>query len=159
MADVCAMIAAVMGKGPNPRLEVEVLTAVRELQNGDWVAFPVADPSRVSYGTEAGCLEEQRLFLGEYFAELPATELGRFSLPRDAELLETEVVVPRDELPRRLRALPPIAVSCLVIPSGRGAWVVALPLRHTFYAGDRESWRETARDEIAGISQIRMAMP
>ena len=144
-----------MGEGSHSGLEVEVLTVVRELHNGDWTAFPVADPSRVSYGTEAGCLEEQRLFLGEYLADLPATEWGRFSLPEDVALETAEVVVARDELPKRLRSLPPIAISCLVIPAGRAAWVLVLPLRHTFYAEDASDWRETARGEINRVAAAR----
>ncbi len=149
------MIAAVMSTGSETGLEVEVLTVVRELHNGDWTVFPVADPSRVSYGTEAGCVEELRLFLAEHLAELPATELGRFSLPRDIELEFAEVTVARDELARQLRQLPPIAISCLVIPDRRAAWVVALPLQHTFYAEKREDWRELARGEIARVAAAR----
>ncbi len=75
-----------MGKGYDFNLTVEVLTVVRELQGGDWTAFPVADPTRVSFGTEVSCLEDQRLLLSEYLAELPARELSRFSLPQDVEL-------------------------------------------------------------------------
>ncbi len=148
-----------MAKESDPHLDVEVLTVVRELASGDWTAFPVADPSRVSYGTEVSCLEEQRLFLGEYLAELPATELGRFTLPEGVELLEAEVVVPRGELPRRLRSLPPIAISCVVIPNGRAAWVVVLPLRHTFYAEHAESWRDLAEGEIARVAAARELDP
>ena len=66
-----------MGKGSNSPLEVEVLTRqFASFRTATGWRSPVADPSRVSYGTETGCLEEQRLFLGEYFADLPATELG-----------------------------------------------------------------------------------
>ena len=138
---------------------IEVVVVVRELANGYRVAFPAAAPELVSYGTESSCLEEQRLFLAEYLKTLPATRLEPFRLASEVTLEEVEVTVPRNDLPRRLRRLPPMTVPCLVIPSGRAAWVVVLPLRHTFYAEDAEEWRAAAADEIVRVAAAREPSP
>ncbi len=46
-----------------------------------------------------------------------------------------------------------------MIPSGRAAWVVALPLRHTFYVENGASWREAARGEIERFAAARELDP
>lgn len=139
--------------------QVEVVVVVRELENGDCVVFPAAEPRLVSYGAESSCLEEQRLFLAEHLKEVPATELERYRLASELRLEEVEVTIPREDLPKRLRRLPPMRVPCLLVPAGRAAWVVALPLRHTFFVDDADDWRSAAADEIVHIAAARESTP
>ncbi len=49
---------------------LDVVVVVRELANGDRVAFPAAAPDLVSYGSESSCLEDPAHYgLGESFRE------------------------------------------------------------------------------------------
>jgi ATP-dependent Clp protease ATP-binding subunit ClpC len=125
-------------------IDLSTLLVVRELQSGECLVHPVADPELCSHGNEAACLLEQRLFLEQYLAAAPPEELARFSLPAGTELREVDVVIPRSDLPRRLNVETALAVPCIVI----GRWVVVLPLRHTFYLEPKDDLDEAVRSEV-----------
>jgi ATP-dependent Clp protease ATP-binding subunit ClpC len=145
---------------PKNSLEFTTQVVVRELWNGDVVVFPVADRTLASYSASMqDGLEQQRRFLGRYLAGLPPEELARFSLPEGVRLHETQVLVPREELPRRLRIREPLSVGAAVIPLARESWVVLLPLEHTLHVAQGKDLDEAIRSEVGRIVSARELSP
>jgi ATP-dependent Clp protease ATP-binding subunit ClpC len=117
-------------------LHVRTRVLVRELPSGESIAIPIADPLHCSFGAEETALAEQAVFFSELLARLPPEDVARFSLPDDTSLHVTDVVVPREDLPRALAIETPIPIPSVVIPTGpkkKDAWVVIVPLDHTFF--------------------------
>ena len=55
-------------------LELVVLVVVEELPSGDFLAWPFAEPDKVSLGrTREQALEQQELFLREHLAQRPGS--------------------------------------------------------------------------------------
>ncbi|MEM1348112.1 MAG: hypothetical protein AAGI01_06135 [Myxococcota bacterium] len=147
-------------------LDIQVLVVVRELFHGDTVAFPVGAPSIVSYDEdEDDALLELVLFLKEHLAHIEASRISGFVFPEGAELVDVEVVVLRHDLDRRIQVVLPIAIPCVVIPSGPDTWVHVLPLSHTFFlergahlaeAVEREVGRMTSAQELTCVEYLAL---
>jgi ATP-dependent Clp protease ATP-binding subunit ClpC len=129
-------------------LEITTQLVVEELWGGDVVVYPVADLSLVSCGAPAASMTEQRMFLAEYLSRVPPQTVARFVLPDGTRLRSVDVIIPREDLPHRLEVKTPLAIPCLVIPAGKDAWVVALPLRYTLYVTADEDLEEAVRSEV-----------
>ena len=145
---------------PASALELTTQLVVRELWSGGFVAFPVCDRSLCSIAPSLQtCLAQQRRFLARHLAAVAPEELARFTLPAGARLHETEVLIPREDLPRRLRIRQPIAVGAVVIPLLRESWVVLLPLDHTLYVAEGEDLDQAIRAEVSRIVTARDLSP
>ncbi len=137
-------------------LSLEPLVFLREHAYGACYAFPVADPMQRSRGgTEEQALEEQRFFLSRFLAKCPAGRIADYIFPEDATLLDLPVVLPRADLPRRLRMSSAVAVPCVVVPQGRAHWVHVIGLRHAVFVRPTEdlSRRVTAEIERMAAAQ------
>ena len=93
-------------------MQIKPTIMVRELFNGDVLAFPLADPSLISYAEEReDVLLEMEMFLREHLTDIPAKQLSRFVYPEGTELVEVEVMIPRPDLPKSLQPTMPVALS------------------------------------------------
>ena len=147
-------------------MQIKPTIMVRELFNGDVLAFPLADPTLISYGEEEDdVLLEMEMFLREHLTEVPAKQLSRFIYPEDTELIDVEVMVPRPDLPKPLQPTMPLALSCLVIPQRHESWVYIVALQYTFYlekgeslanAVEREVTRQVSARELGGIEYLAL---
>ncbi len=130
------------------------LIVVRELAGGEVVAYPAAEPQWASFGEEEEVLLEQRVFLTSYLSRVPPDVVARHALPARTRLHVSSVVVPRDDLPRRIALEEPLDIPCLVLPAKHPeenarpeSWVCVLPLAHTFHLAAAESRALDERDE------------
>ncbi len=152
---------------PGAVLDTHLLVIVRELWNGDYLTFPIADPALTSYGSAEDAVHELRLFLQDHLGRVPPDVLARFTMPESTRLEKVLVQIPRDGLPRRLEVKSPIAFSCIIIPMQSDVWVIIPKIEHTFYVGkatgtrnlfDRdptEELHETIRAEVKRIAAAR----
>jgi ATP-dependent Clp protease ATP-binding subunit ClpC len=140
-------------------LEIDTLIVAREMEDGDWLAFPLGDPALVSYGAPDACLAEQRLFLSEHLAHAEPEVLARFSFPTETHLHEVDVAVARDDLPRALQIETPLRIPCAVIPHESNRWVVVLPLLHTFHLTPRDELDPAIRAEVQRVCRARQMSP
>lgn len=130
-------------------LTLEPLLFLREHAYGAWYAFPLADPRQLSRGaTEHEALEEQRHFLSRFLAKCPADRIASYMLPAEASLLDLPVVLPRADLPRRLRIQAPVTVPCVVVPQGNAHWVHVIPLQHAVFVRPTEDLERRVTAEI-----------
>ena len=130
-------------------MQIKPTIMVRELFNGDVLAFPLADPTLISYAEEReDVLLEMEMFLKEHLTDIPAQQLSRFVYPEGTELVEVEVMIPRPDLPKALQPAMPIALSCLVIPQRHESWVYIVALQHTFYLEKGESLPNAVEREV-----------
>src|SRR5690348_16706412 len=112
-------------------LTLDVLVVIEELANGDWLAWPFADREKVAYGRDReDAIEQQELFLRDHLATLSASELARFDPHGEARLHCVDVPIQLAGLPDRMTIAEPLTFPCLVVPDGKHAWVVVLPLDH-----------------------------
>jgi ATP-dependent Clp protease ATP-binding subunit ClpC len=131
---------------------VHVLIA--EQPDGRCLVHPIVAPQLASYGEEESALAEQALFLRALLSRAPPAEISRLSLPDGATLRDVGVVLPREDLPRRLQSEVPVAFSCVVIPARPGLsragdrWVIVPRLDHTFYVEEGEALDEAIRGEV-----------
>jgi ATP-dependent Clp protease ATP-binding subunit ClpC len=135
--------------------KISVLVALRELYNGDWYGFPVIAPDQVSYGqTRADVVSELELFLGKQLARIRADKVGQYGVSPTARLVEVDVPISRDDLPRRMKDEFAVRMPCVVVED---TWVIILPLAHTTYVprpGElesaivREAQRHVAASEL-----------
>src|SRR5262249_5937066 len=134
--------------------EIRTLVVVRELSNGDVLVFPAADTKLAAYGGEDEALLEARMFLSDYFARADAETVARFLLPEGTTLHETDVLLAREDLPRRVAIDAPIRVPCVVIPDlptpkgERDRWVLVLPLSHVFHVPAPDDLDEAITAEV-----------
>ncbi len=137
-------------------LSLEVLLVVEELANGDWLAWPFADRQKVAYARDRDdVLEQQELFLRDHLATLPASELARFDPDGQARLHRVDVPLQLAGLPERMAIHEPLSFPCLVVPDGRHAWVVVLPLDHALWIDDLEQLDRDVRREIERVVAAR----
>ena len=130
-------------------MQIKPTIMVRELFNGDVLAFPLADPSLISYAEDReDVLLEMEMFLREHLTDIPAKQLSRFVYPEGTELVEVEVMIPRPDLPKSLQPTMPVALSCLVIPQRHESWVYLVALQHTFYLEKGESLPNAVEREV-----------
>jgi ATP-dependent Clp protease ATP-binding subunit ClpC len=140
-------------------LTVSTVLLVEEQWGGEVLVAPIADLSLVSCGEEREALLEQEVFLAEHLAQADAPTLARFPMPPGLALESFEVLIPREDLPRRLAMETPLAIPCLKIPAGQDAWVVVLPLRATLYIAGSEPFAETVKSEILRLAAAEELSP
>lgn len=144
-------------------LQLVVLLVIEELQRGDFLVWPFADPSLVAYGrTRDEAIEQQELFLREHLAKLGGGGLASFDPHGEVTLERVEVMLQRDDLPERARIDQPLVFPCLIVPdasSSDDVWAVVLNLRHAVWiAGggtDPELRSGRIRNEIERIIAAR----
>jgi ATP-dependent Clp protease ATP-binding subunit ClpC len=132
---------------------------VCEQADGACLVYPVVSPDLASYGSEADAIAEQALFLRELVPRAAPGEISRLSLPDGARLVTVGVVVPREDLPRRLQSDVPVDFACVVVPASPASsgpasgdrWVMVPSLRHTFYVEEDEDLDEAVRSEVRRI--------
>jgi ATP-dependent Clp protease ATP-binding subunit ClpC len=90
---------------------------VRSLGTGDVLAAPLASPDSISVGPEEEAILEQKLALPEHLGGEAAQTVARFSFPEGTELRAVDVVVPREDLPKKLAIHAPIAIAAVVVPA------------------------------------------
>ncbi len=137
---------------PHATLTVQTLLYARELASGDFAIAPVVDPTLASFGPEASCLAEQRLFLTEFLARAAPEIVARFALPEGVALREVDVLVPREGLTRRLQIDAPLRIAGIVIPAERGAWVIVPAIDHTFFVAAGDDVDEAIRAETSRMA-------
>ena len=130
---------------------LSTFVVLRDLASGEVLGFPAADPLKASIGEEAAVLTELELFLRETFARERPEVIARHALPDTVRLHVTQVVLPRDELPRRLAIETPVDVPYLTVPHALGTWVMVLPFAHTFHTDPTEDIAEAVRLEAARL--------
>jgi ATP-dependent Clp protease ATP-binding subunit ClpC len=137
-------------------LTLEVLVVIEELANGDWLAWPFADREKVAYARDRDdVLEQQELFLRDHLATLPAGELARFDPDSQARLHCVDVPIQRAGLPERMTISEPLRFPCLVVPDGKHAWAVVLPLDHALWVDDPEQLDHDIRREVERVIAAR----
>lgn len=129
-------------------LDIDTRLLLRELWNGHWVATAVADSSLVSYGTEAGVVDDHESGLAKYLVTVRPPVLARFGLPEGVELRVVEVELHRPDVPERLAVGFPISVPAVLVPAKRDWWVIVPLIDHTFYVGRNEDLNERIRAEV-----------
>lgn len=142
-----------MSSGPDSAMKLTVRLLLEEGFDGRTLALPIADLDKSSLGTPAQVLEEQQAYLEAYLATTDASTLARFSMPKDVELFDVEVVIERDDLPRALQIVDPLHFDTVLLGQPNGdAWVIVPRLRHTFHVSKKEDRREAIRDEIQRVA-------
>ena len=144
---------------PSPGLRIQTTLLSREMPGGAVLVAPVPALALASFGPAGHCAVEQQLFLGEHLARVAPEEAARFQLPEGVRLVETDVLVPREELPRRLRIRTPLRVHAVVIPDARGQWVAVPCLDHTFYLPAGEDVEKAVADEVVRLAGARELKP
>ena len=142
-----------------PSLTLHTILLVRTLPSGNVVTAPVSALASASYGPAGHCADEQQLYLGELLARERPEGVARFQVPEAARLVDTEVIVPREDLPRRLKMRVPLQVHAVVIPDARGQWVTVACLDHTFYVPRDESVEEAVKAEVVRLAGARELSP
>jgi ATP-dependent Clp protease ATP-binding subunit ClpC len=132
---------------------------VCEQFDGNCLVFPVVSPELASYDREEGAIAEQSLFLREYLARSPPEVIARLSLPEGSRLHSVGVVLPREDLPRRLQSETLVTFVCVVIPSAKDAWVIVPNLHHTFYVQEDEPLDEAIRAEVRRLLHSQELTP
>ncbi len=149
-------------------LPLSTLLFARTLGGGEIVCAPVADGSLASVGEEDDALLEQRICLPEHLGGVDAETLARFSVPAGTRLHVADVLVPREDLPRKLALRTKIAIPAVVVPAGPTTvgrprpdevrvraerWLLILPLGYTGYdAVDERFPHEGESDEALAAS-------
>ncbi|MFS8070779.1 MAG: hypothetical protein ACMG6S_30805, partial [Byssovorax sp.] len=143
---------------PDAARAARVHVLIAEQPDGRCLVHPIVAPQLASYGDEENALAEQALVLRALLSRAPPAEISRLALPEGAELHDVGVVLPREDLPRRLQSEVPVAFSCVVIPARPGTgtgtkragdrWVIIPRLDHTFYVEAGEPLDEAIRSEV-----------
>jgi ATP-dependent Clp protease ATP-binding subunit ClpC len=148
---------------------VHVLIA--EQPDGRCLVHPVVAPHFASYNDEESALAEQALFLRALLLRAPPGDISRLSLPEGARLHDVGVVLPREDLPRRLHRSVEVAFSCVIIPArppGNPAattkragdrWVIVPRVGHTFYVEQGEPLDDAIRSEIRRLIASQEVTP
>ncbi len=137
-----------------PKLEIDTPAIVSQLLSGDTLVALAPSPELVSFGDEEEALLAARVFLSEHLSQAAPGEVARFALPEGTRLHHTDVLVPREDLPRRCPVETPVAVTSLVIPTlpntrgVRDSWVMVLRPHHTFFVPANEAIDEAIEHEV-----------
>ncbi len=148
-----------------PKLELETPALVGHLASGEAIVALAAAPALASYGDEEEGLLAARLYLSEVLAHAAPSEVVRYALPEGARLHTTDVVVPREDLPRRWAVTTPIAVTSLVLPTApntkglRDSWVVLLRPYHTFFVANGDDLDEAVEHELLRLCAAQELTP
>jgi len=143
-------------------MNLRTLIFLRPLGSGEVLTAPLADGALASVADEDEALLEQKIALADHLATAEAEVVARFSFPDATHLRTPELIVPREDLPKKLAMRTPIAIPTAVIPSSplhvshpnerevrvrAEAWVVILPLGYTGYVAiDERFEREGLTD-------------
>ncbi|MBH23183.1 MAG: hypothetical protein CMH57_01735 [Myxococcales bacterium] len=131
------------------QLTLTTRIAVRELFNGDQTVYPVTEPNLVNYGGSDASLDELKAFLEEHLLQIEPEKLSNYALPEETWLLELDVPLVREELPRQIKARTlSVTIPCAVIPFGTATWVMILPLVHMLYVRPDEDLEQCVGDEV-----------
>ena len=148
---------------------VHVLIA--EQPDGRCLVHPIVAPHFASYNDEENALAEQALFLRALLLRAPPADISRLSLPEGARLHDVGVVLPREDLPRRLQSSVEVAFSCVIVPArppgtpGTGTkragdrWVIVPRVGHTFYVEQDEPLDDAIRSEIRRLIASQEVTP
>jgi len=148
-----------------PKLALETPALVGRLANGEAIVALAAAPSLASFGEEEEGPLAARLYLSEVLAHAAPSEVVRYGLPEGTRLHTTDVVVPREDLPRRWAVTTPIGVTSLVLPTPpnakglRDAWVVLLRPYHTFFVASGDDLDEAVRHELLRLCAAQELTP
>ncbi len=148
-----------------PKLELETPALVGRLASGDAIVALAAAPHLASFGDEDEGLLAARIYLSEVLAHAAPADVVRFALPEGTRLHHTDVLVPREDLPRRWAITTPIAVTSLVLPTPpnskglRDSWVVLLRPRHTFFVPSAEDVDEAVAHEVKRLCAAQEITP
>lgn len=155
-------------------LTIDTLVFVRSLGSGEVLAAPLADGTLASVADEEEALLDQRLALAEHLGTADPETIARFSFPKETELRIADVVVPREDLPRKLAITTPISIATAVVPSSPLAisrprenearvraerWLVIIPLAYTSYLAFDERLDVTGLTDgaVEKLAQERLA--
>ncbi|MCB9756009.1 MAG: AAA family ATPase [Myxococcales bacterium] len=137
-------------------LELRPLIVVREYTGGVVYAFPLAAPGLVTRARSAeAAIERLTKFLSKSLAKLPADALAEYVYPEDASVLDLPVILPRSDLPRRVKIEREMVLPCVVVPDDDARWVHVLPLGHMVLVRPGESLERRVRDEILRVASAR----
>lgn len=115
-------------------LELDVLLVVEELANGNFLAWPFAEPKAVAHGDSLeSVLEQQELYLREHLASVDGDQLGRYDPHADAQLRMVDVPVAVelatvDRGGHRRPRTQTIPFPVAVVPDREGTWAIVLCL-------------------------------
>ena len=144
---------------------METPALVGYLANGETIVALAAAPSLASFGDEDEGLLAARIYLTEILSQSPPNEVVRFALPASVRLHRTDVVIPREDLPRRWAMTTPISMTSLVLPTPvntkgvRDAWVVLLRPHHTFFVPHGEDLDEAVEHETKRLCAAQELSP
>jgi len=128
-------------------LPMTVLAVVRELHGGGRTAQPVASLPWWSSGPQ--CESELALYLGAKLATVEPDALDGLVVPESARLVQVDVQLVREELPRRVQIQPAFSFACVVIGDDNASrWVIVLALEHTFHVADGEDLLAAVQSEV-----------
>ncbi len=129
-------------------LRLDSLLLSRRLASGTCLVSAAAAPRFVAHGPEWQASEDLRLFLTELLSRVSPEEVARHCLPEGVTLTSVRVLLPREELPRRVRVGVPLQVYCVVVPDGLDRWVQVVALDHTIHLRRDESLDEVVSGEV-----------
>ena len=142
-----------------------------EQPDGRCLVHPIVAPHFASYGDEENALAAQALFLRALLLRAPPGDISRLSLPDGVRLHDVGVVLPREDLPRRLQSDVEVAFSCVIIPARPPAtagatskragdrWVIVPRVGHTFYVEQDEPLDDAIRSEIRRLIASQEVTP
>ena len=140
-------------------IELRTQLLVRSLASGNSTVAPASSLGHTSFGRESESLSEQKIFLAEHLSRVAPEAVAHFNLPDGVRIVETEVLLTREDLPRRQQVRTPVQVHSLVIPSGKDAWVIVVPLDHTFYVRADDPLDAAIRSEVERLVAARELKP
>ena len=140
-------------------LPLRTVALVRRLASGRVTAAPVSALDLAAVGAEPAALSELGVFLSEHLGRIAPEAVARFALPEGLRLEEVDVLIPREDLPRRLQVETPLRVPCVVMPDGPHAWVLVVPLDHTFYLREGEELAASVRSEVTRLVAAQELSP
>ncbi|MFO0747146.1 MAG: AAA family ATPase [Myxococcota bacterium] len=134
------------------RATLRTAIVVETLPRGRWLAWPLAAPDLVQYGTPG---EDPRLVMAlvlpEHLKTLPGTHVARFATPPGTRLATARVELERPDLPARLRRTFALAVPWVVTPFGRDLWLHVLPPRLVLRAEPDDDLEALVASEVRRV--------
>jgi ATP-dependent Clp protease ATP-binding subunit ClpC len=154
-------------------LRLRTLLFVRTLGGGEALCAPLADLGLASLGAEDEALLEQKICLADHLAAADAETAARFALPAGTHLRKTSVLIPREDLPKKIAVATAVEVPTAVVPAQPTAvtrpregearvkaelWFVVLPLGYTGYLAVDERYkpRSSSDEDLAAEAERRV---
>ncbi|MDB4946359.1 MAG: ATPase with chaperone, two ATP-bindingdomain [Labilithrix sp.] len=137
--------------GSSRALGLRTLLLARELASGETLTAPVVDGRFATIGTQSSGIAQLQTFLTEYLTRGPPEAVARYALPANVTIRHVDVVIPREDLPRRAQMKTPVSVACIVIPTGEAesdAWVFVVAIDATIFVRKGESFDDVVRSEV-----------